>query len=233
VKTGSFILLTLLVAQCVPVSTYTNSDIASKSYFNDPQGRVQVFQNQQLKEYDLLNYDSYQTGVRQDPNFIPFSPYDYKYILDTLILRWEIQNPSISYNLSIQDIFDKQYAKLEVDMHAIIVSTTSFEKLSSSQESGLLFLSFHRTNSNNGLANSRIIALRPEEMQKRKNIRNKIKSIKTTQERVSTLVSLGYYLDALTLIELDLQEKENPDLASVYWTIVTELLTNTPPDLNR
>ncbi|MEO1255036.1 MAG: hypothetical protein AAFY41_09145 [Bacteroidota bacterium] len=225
----------VLLAKCVPVaSNYTSKSYGEITEFNKTDGSIVLFNNENLETTHLKEYAEFrrsQTGYdRDDKNISVFVPREYRYILDTLVIRWHLWDSVTQYSLNVRDIYDQHYASIKLETNALMIHP-SFRALNADRDVSMLLLFFQRVD--NPYDYSRTVTLKPEDHVLRKQLVKQITLFSKTEDKVDYLVEQGYGLDALSLIELELINKYNTSLAKRYWDIANEILINIPPNLNR
>lgn len=227
-----------LIAACVPISRAPSQrNVAENEFFDLTNGGVVPFSNRNLGDYNLDLYlgSKSKTGYNnRDENIISFSPAHpdrYSYVLDTLIIRWAVLDSSTKYSFEISDIVDQRLAIIQADGLAFQLSMPALESLSVNRS--MLIVQFKRLSNKRSYQNRRMILLSPEKSETRRLILRELGTMDSTIEKVEFLMTHGYPLDALSMIEQDIRERKDSVLVDRYWAITNKLLQDLPPNLER
>lgn len=189
---------------------------------------VKSFSNRNLGEYQIGSYLESKKGRNcwtTDLNILPFSPKVYKYVMDTIIVRWHVSDKSTKYLIKISNVLDETYASIHLDQDALMIRTVYFEENGVLEPGNSAFtFQFDKLTNRNG-CDQKLLVFRSEKPEERKRIREAIDELELIDDKVQALIHNGYYVDALSIMELELVRNENEALSDKYWETVNELLT--------
>lgn len=226
------------IAACVPIpQAPTQSNVAENEFFDLTNGGVVPFSNRNLGDYNLDHYleSKSKTGYNnRDENMLSFSPAypeRYSYVLDTLIIRWAVLDSVTKYSFEISDIVDQTLAIVRADGLAFQLSMPALERLAVNRS--MLIVQFKRLSNKRSYQNRRMILLSAEKSETRRLILRELGHIDSTIEKVEFLMTHGYSLDALSILEQEIKQRKDSALVNRYWVITNKLLQDLPPNLER